>query len=93
MLAKASELGCAAGDAACLCRNVDFAYGIRDCSTDVCGPQQVASVISYGESYCKNAGSGNTGSGGVNTSMPGPVVSPTSSSKYSKIRCLIESYL
>ncbi|POS85331.1 hypothetical protein EPUL_004485 [Erysiphe pulchra] len=77
MLAKAHELGCADGDAACLCRNVDFAYGIRDCSTDVCGSQQVAPVIAYGESYCKNAGSGGPG---PSPSVPGPVMSPTMSS-------------
>lgn len=75
MLAKAPELGCAPGDAACLCRKIDFSYGIRDCSTDVCPPQQVASVISYGESYCKSPGLGS-----INSSQPGPVVSSTSSS-------------
>ncbi|RKF56459.1 GPI-anchored CFEM domain protein [Erysiphe neolycopersici] len=76
MLAKAKDLGCAQGDAACLCRNEDFAYGIRDCSFDVCGPQQSALVVSYRESYCKNAASGGAGS---SSAIPGPVLSPSSS--------------
>merc|ERR1712000_586872 len=37
MLGLAPSLGCCATDAACLCGNVNFAYGIRDCSNAACG--------------------------------------------------------
>merc|ERR1711977_231880 len=37
MLGLAPSLGCGATDAACLCGNVNFAYGIRDCSNAACG--------------------------------------------------------
>ncbi|CAL3971565.1 unnamed protein product, partial [Diplocarpon coronariae] len=53
MLGQASSLGCADSDAACLCGNVNFAYGIRDCSTAACGGQVPAiPVIDYGVAYC-----------------------------------------
>lgn len=77
MLAKAKELGCADGDAACLCSKVDFSYGVRDCSIDVCGAQQIAPIIAYTESYCKAA---SPGSGNNNSTNAGPIVPPTSSS-------------
>ena len=56
MLAIAvDEFGCDASDlASCACCNVDFGYGIRDCSRQVCGDGSAdySSVISYGSSYC-----------------------------------------
>jgi hypothetical protein len=61
MFGKASELGCAAGDDACLCKNVDFGYGIRDCSNAVCtASSDAAAATSYGSSLCASA----TGTGG-----------------------------
>jgi hypothetical protein len=53
MLALAPSLGCTSSDAACLCRNVNFGYGIRDCSTAACGGAEAAApVIAYGATYC-----------------------------------------
>ena len=52
MLGLAPSLGCGATDAACLCGNVNFAYGIRDCSNAACGSDVAPSVIAYGVAYC-----------------------------------------
>ncbi|CCU74460.1 putative effector protein [Blumeria hordei DH14] len=72
---KATELGCADGDAVCLCKNANFAYGIRDCSTDVCGAEAAVPVIAYAVTYCNSAGAGGSGSGSPSgsgsNSMPG----------------------
>merc|ERR1711977_736291 len=56
MLGLAPSLGCGATDAACLCGNVNFAYGIRDCSNAACGSDVAPSVIAYGVAYCSSAG-------------------------------------
>jgi len=82
MLLKASELGCASGDVACLCKNVNFAYGIRDCSTAACGAEAAAPVIAYGEKYCGSGGSsGNTpnSSSSAATTIGGSPSGPTAS--------------
>lgn len=56
MLNQATELGCNTGDVACLCRNVDFGNGIRDCSIQFCGNvQQANQVIAWGTTLCRNA--------------------------------------
>jgi hypothetical protein len=52
MLALAPSLGCATPEAACLCHNVNFGYGIRDCSNEACGAAVAATVIAYGNAYC-----------------------------------------
>ncbi|KAF2271267.1 uncharacterized protein EI97DRAFT_497345 [Westerdykella ornata] len=64
MLAPYSALGCASPDPACLCRNVNFSYGIRDCSNGACGTQVASTVIAFGSSYCSSA-----------TAIPTPTVS------------------
>ncbi|KAF4808987.1 GPI-anchored CFEM domain protein [Colletotrichum siamense] len=57
MLGKAQSLGCVADDKACLCRNVDFTYGIRDCSYQSCGDDAIAKqAIDYGVEICRQAG-------------------------------------
>merc|ERR1711977_444757 len=56
MLGLAPSLGCGATDAACLCGNVNFAYGIRDCSNAACGSDVAPSVIAYGVAYYSSAG-------------------------------------
>ncbi|TQS38035.1 hypothetical protein Golomagni_01467 [Golovinomyces magnicellulatus] len=73
MLAKAKELGCADNDHVCLCKNVDFAYGIRDCSHEVCGPEQAIPVVAYGSNYCKSV-TGNDG--GSNSPGGNPLLGP-----------------
>lgn len=57
MLAKADELGCPANDIVCLCKNVNFGYGIRDCSVQVCRDIEQANIaINWGKNLCANAG-------------------------------------
>jgi hypothetical protein len=52
MIALAPSLGCDASDAACLCKNNNFQWGIRDCSNAVCGDAVASTVISFGAGYC-----------------------------------------
>ncbi|KAI0397164.1 hypothetical protein F5Y17DRAFT_416525 [Xylariaceae sp. FL0594] len=59
MLNKASSLGCNGGttenavDGTCLCKNVNFSYGVRDCARAVCPSEsEVQSVIQYGVNWC-----------------------------------------
>jgi len=54
MLGKAAELGCPNGtnDPSCLCKNVNFGYGLRDCSLQACGAAQESAVVAYGTEYC-----------------------------------------
>ncbi|GKT57214.1 CFEM domain-containing protein [Colletotrichum tofieldiae] len=57
MQGLASDLGCTAGDTACLCRNPNFTYGIRDCSFQSCqqsGDAQQA--VAAGVELCRQAG-------------------------------------
>ena len=55
MLAQYSALGCASPDAYCLCNNVDFSNGIRDCSNGACGAAIGSTVIAFGSAYCTTA--------------------------------------
>jgi hypothetical protein len=57
MLKAAPQLGCPPKnnqpDAICLCQNVDFANGIRDCVTESCPTgTNTTSIIAYGVAYC-----------------------------------------
>ena len=55
MLGQASALGCPdASDAKCLCNNVNFLYGMRDCSQQSCAnnPGDAAQVVNFGVNYC-----------------------------------------
>lgn len=53
---KSSELGCDTGDLTCLCTKNDFYYGLRDCSSAICGSSDAAKVVAYGIQICKSAG-------------------------------------
>jgi len=55
LIAQASDLGCATPDPSCLCSNVNFGYGIRDCSNAVCGSDVASIVIAYETVYCAAA--------------------------------------
>ncbi|KAH6619420.1 hypothetical protein B0J18DRAFT_492231 [Chaetomium sp. MPI-SDFR-AT-0129] len=56
MLAQYASFGCASEqDAACLCEDPDFGYGLRDCSNGACGTAVASTVIAYGSSYCASA--------------------------------------
>lgn len=55
----APSLGCKADDVACLCKNMDFAYGVRDCTTEACGAQDLPAAAAAAARYCPgNAPSG-----------------------------------
>ncbi|KAI0424667.1 hypothetical protein F5Y09DRAFT_130776 [Xylaria sp. FL1042] len=63
MLGQASQLGCNSGgssqdavDGACLCKNVDFSYGIIDCANAVCPDGVASQVIQYGINWCGEKG-------------------------------------
>ncbi|KAI1434988.1 hypothetical protein GGR50DRAFT_659703 [Xylaria sp. CBS 124048] len=63
MLGQASNLGCGAAgttnnavDGACLCNNIDFTYGIIDCSNAACQNGEAATVIQYGINWCAEKG-------------------------------------
>lgn len=53
MLAKAPSLGCAANDITCLCQNMDFGFGVRDCAQESC-PKDVdtSQIIKVGSGFC-----------------------------------------
>ncbi|KAE9567213.1 hypothetical protein CGMCC3_g16634 [Colletotrichum fructicola] len=55
MLAQYESLGCTSPDPSCLCRNVNFGYGLRDCSNGACGTNVASTVIAYGSAYCAAA--------------------------------------
>ncbi|RDW56892.1 CFEM protein [Coleophoma crateriformis] len=55
MLAQYSALGCASADPACLCSNVNFGYGVRDCSNGACGTAVASTVIAFESAYCASA--------------------------------------
>jgi hypothetical protein len=55
MKAQYSALGCSSPDPACLCKNVNFGYGLRDCANGACGTAVAPTVIAYGSSYCASA--------------------------------------
>lgn len=55
MLAQYQTLGCGTSDPACLCRNVNFGYGIRDCANGAYGTAVASTVISFDSSYCASA--------------------------------------
>ncbi|EAW10035.1 CFEM domain-containing protein [Aspergillus clavatus NRRL 1] len=55
MLAQYSFLGCSNEDASCLCENINFYYGIRDCSNAACGTDVATTVLAFESSYCASA--------------------------------------
>ncbi|KAI3316935.1 hypothetical protein HD806DRAFT_551279 [Xylariaceae sp. AK1471] len=59
--AQYSALGCTSPDPYCLCNNVNFGYGIRDCANGACGAAVGSTVIAYGSTYCAQATATHTG--------------------------------
>lgn len=55
LIGQYSSLGCSSPDPSCLCSNVNFGYGIRDCSNGACGTDVASTVISYESAYCASA--------------------------------------
>lgn len=57
MINQAGSLGCGAGDTACLCRNANFGYGVRDCSNAACQDQSDANTaVAWVNQVCADAG-------------------------------------
>jgi hypothetical protein len=57
MLAKAGEFSCQSTDIACLCKNPNFGYGIRDCSYQYCqNDTAAAQIVAFGVQYCASVG-------------------------------------
>jgi hypothetical protein len=80
MLGKAAEFKCKAEDIACLCKDKNFVWGIRDCSQQSCGSVDDANVaINWGNQVCADAGFpvGVPPADGVATSTGGSGGSPT----------------
>jgi hypothetical protein len=53
---QASGLGCSANDLQCLCQNINFIYGLRDCSAATCSPEDAQRIVEYGIAVCRDAG-------------------------------------
>jgi hypothetical protein len=49
---KASELGCKAGDMACLCKTDDYKFGIRDCTKEACPSDNAEQVLAMAIAKC-----------------------------------------
>ncbi|KAJ8131093.1 hypothetical protein O1611_g2530 [Lasiodiplodia mahajangana] len=82
VLGQASDLGCGGGgstadavDGACLCKNINFLYGIIDCANAVCPDGVAQTVVQYGVDWC--AAQGVIVSGLSATPDPSVVSSPT----------------
>lgn len=53
MIGQYSQLGCGSPDPACLCKNVNFGYGVRDCANGACGMDVAPTVTNFASShYC-----------------------------------------
>ncbi|PYH85074.1 hypothetical protein BO82DRAFT_381106 [Aspergillus uvarum CBS 121591] len=69
MLAQYDSLGCTTSDPSCLCRNINFYYGIRDCANAACGTAAASTVLAFESGYCTSAIAAETTSP-VTTSTP-----------------------
>jgi len=47
-----TEFSCPAGDVNCFCSKSNWAYGIRDCSAQACGPDEAAQAVSWATKQC-----------------------------------------
>ncbi|KAI1123520.1 hypothetical protein F5Y10DRAFT_270013 [Nemania abortiva] len=82
VLSQAADLGCSGGgstsdavDGVCLCKNINFSYGIIDCANAVCPDGVAQTVVQYGIDWC--AAQGVIVSGLSATPDPSVVSSPT----------------
>ncbi|KFY77256.1 hypothetical protein V499_03311 [Pseudogymnoascus sp. VKM F-103] len=60
-LAQYTDFGCTSPDPYCIFNNVNFGYGLRDCSNDACGTDVASTVITFGSAYCSAASATHTG--------------------------------
>jgi len=92
MQSFATNLGCTAGDTACLCRNPDFTYGIRDCSFQSCqqsGDAQQA--VAAGIELCRQAGVAVEATPGVTVTQPAGSATATAAPVVSSMFSVITS--
>lgn len=54
----APSLNCGRSDMACLCKNMDFGFGVRDCAKEACPDDNLDKIKSTAESMCPNGGGG-----------------------------------
>lgn len=55
MLSLAPSLGCQNNNITCLCTNMDFGNGVRDCSAQSCpSGTDTSSIVSVGNSFCSS---------------------------------------
>ena len=55
MLGLAPSLGCSNNNVTCLCTNMDFGNGVRDCSNESCPKgTDTSGIIAAGNSYCSS---------------------------------------
>ena len=69
-LGQYSTLGCSSADPACVCRNANFGYGIRDCTNGACGSSIGASIIAWASNYCSISEAAKTTSPATATATP-----------------------
>jgi hypothetical protein len=70
MLALAPTFNCGATDATCLCQNVNFIYGVRDCANEACTTSGDAQTVKdFGVNYCAGVGIAVTGIGATAVSL------------------------
>lgn len=55
MLGQYASLGCSTEDPSCVCQNINFYYGIRDCANGACGTEVASTVIAFESGYCSSA--------------------------------------
>ncbi|EGE78065.1 CFEM domain-containing protein [Blastomyces dermatitidis ATCC 18188] len=88
MLGLAPSLGCKTEDVPCLCTNMDFAYGVRDCTIQACGPEDLPGAAAAATEFCPDDPPGASPSGsqdatetptGEHTPSPTRSSSPTDS--------------
>ncbi|KAL1999570.1 hypothetical protein VTN02DRAFT_4346 [Thermoascus thermophilus] len=51
----AESLGCSSDDAACLCNNQNFKYGVHDCTVEACPGEDVNAVVATALAICPSA--------------------------------------
>ncbi|ODH14152.1 hypothetical protein ACO22_06665 [Paracoccidioides brasiliensis] len=52
MLSLAPSLGCKADDIPCLCQNTNFGNGVRDCTVEACGEQDLPPILEFAKKFC-----------------------------------------
>ncbi|KZM21512.1 uncharacterized protein EKO05_0006251 [Ascochyta rabiei] len=65
-----TQFSCAAGDTACFCTQSNWAYGVRDCSSQACSGEESVQAISYAAGLCQVVASSATASATASATVP-----------------------